>query len=264
MTRRATVLELEKVTKSFPAESGSLHVLDNISFEARDGQFLAAVGPSGCGKTTLLKIIMRLIDPDSGRVSVQRGNLMGRTLTHMVFQDLALFPWMTVSKNIQFPLKLLRVSQRERKLIAREKIKQVGLDGFENYYPHRLSGGMRQRVALARALASDPDLLLLDEPLAALDAQTRESLQEELAKALVNTGKTTLLVTHSIEEACFLSDRIVLLSSRPARVKKVVEVKTEGTLTERRTTTSFFELVRQIRNDLKDGRFPDSGPKKNR
>src|SRR2546425_4942344 len=132
MTRRATVLELEKVTKSFPAESGSLHVLDNISFEARDGQFLAAVGPSGCGKTTLLKIIMRLIDPDSGRVSVQRGNLMGRTLTHMVFQDLALFPWMTVSKNIQFPLKLLRVSQRERKLIAREKIKQVGLDGFEN------------------------------------------------------------------------------------------------------------------------------------
>ncbi|MBO8179444.1 MAG: ABC transporter ATP-binding protein [Archaeoglobus sp.] len=203
-------LTVEGLKKSY----GNLKVLDGVTFSVEEGEFVCLIGESGCGKTTILKIIAGLERPDEGRVDFKGVNRMG-----FVFQDDRLLPWKTVYGNIQFALKAMGIEDGE---VVRRIIDFVGLKGFENYYPKQLSGGMRQRVGIARALAVNPDLLLMDEPFASLDARTRERMQEELLRIV--GGKTVVFVTHSIDEAVYLADKIVILSPRPARVIRTVEV----------------------------------------
>jgi NitT/TauT family transport system ATP-binding protein len=203
---------------------GSVHALDDINLEFRRGELTSFLGPSGCGKTTLLKIIAGLLEPTAGEVEVS-----GRAVTGpgperaFVFQDFALMPWATVLRNAAFGLELRGVAQAEREDRARHYIGEVGLSGFENAYPHELSGGMRQRVGLARALAVEAEVLLMDEPFSAVDEQTRRKFQEDLIRLREIENKTFILVTHSIEEAVYLSDRIVLLTPHPGRVAEVID-----------------------------------------
>jgi NitT/TauT family transport system ATP-binding protein len=200
--------------------------LDAITLDVTPGEFLILLGPSGCGKSTLLQIIAGLEDPTRGEIRVGERN-GGQKLTSMVFQEYALFPWRTVMENVVFGPEVRRVPKAEREATARRLIDLVKLGGFESRYPHELSGGMRQRVALARALANDPAVLLFDEPLAALDAQTRRVLQDELARIWTETGKTFIYVTHSLQEAVLLGTRIVVMTARPGRIKRTLDVKLE-------------------------------------
>jgi len=201
--------------------------LESVSLDVAPGEFLIVLGPSGCGKSTLLQIIAALEPPSSGEIRFpmagRRTGTNGK-LTSMVFQDYALFPWRTVMGNVAFGPEVRKVPRAVREAEARRLIELVNLKGFEDRYPHELSGGMRQRVALARALANDPEILLFDEPLAALDAQTRRALQDELVRIWAETGKTFIYVTHSLPEAVLLGNRIVLLTARPGRIKQIVEV----------------------------------------
>jgi NitT/TauT family transport system ATP-binding protein len=223
------LLELRGVAKTWTiARTGERVVaLDSITLDVSPGEFLILLGPSGCGKSTLLQIVAGLEAPSSGIIqfpAARSRNGHGRKLTSMVFQEYALFPWRTVIANIVFGPEVRGVSAAERETDARRLIAMVGLGGFEKRYPHELSGGMRQRVALARALANDPEILLFDEPLAALDAQTRRVLQDELVRIWTETGKTFIYVTHSLEEAVLLGTRIVVMTARPGRIKQVVDV----------------------------------------
>jgi len=203
-----------------------VEVLGGVSFELKAGSFTSIIGPSGCGKTTLLRIIDGLIRPDSGQVIFNGAEVesppdkMG-----FVFQGFGLLPWRTVQKNVEFGLELRGVEPAVRAEIAQKYIQIVGLSGFENHYVHEISGGMQQRVGLARALSIDPDVLLMDEPFASVDMQTREILQRQLLQIVKGTvPKTTLFVTHNIDEAIYLSDEIVLLTTRPGMVKEIVKV----------------------------------------
>ena len=190
------------------------------------GEFLIFLGPSGCGKSTLLQIIAGLERPSGGdvRAATRAADGARRKLTSMVFQEYALFPWRTVLENVVFGPEVRKVPRAARDAAARRLIEMVHLGGFEHRYPHELSGGMRQRVALARALANDPEILLFDEPLAALDAQTRRVLQDELVRIWAETGKTFMYVTHSLQEAVLLGTRIVVMTARPGRIKQIVPV----------------------------------------
>jgi NitT/TauT family transport system ATP-binding protein len=203
-----------------------LAVLDGIDLTVNEGELVAIVGPSGCGKTSFLAAVDGLVKIDSGEINVD-----GRAVTApgpdraMVFQQDSLFPWYTVERNVMYGLELQRrLSRQERRDRAHGLIDLVGLSGFAEHYPHELSGGMRQRVNIARALALDPELLLLDEPFAALDAQTREFMQVELLKILARAGKTGLFITHQIDEAILLANRVAVFSARPAKVKEIVTV----------------------------------------
>ncbi|HEX6775289.1 MAG TPA: ABC transporter ATP-binding protein [Methylomirabilota bacterium] len=197
--------------------------LQSITLDVQPGEFLIFLGPSGCGKSTLLQIIAGLETPSAGEIRFPAAEGHGK-LTSMVFQDYALFPWRTVLGNVVFGPEVRRVPRGEREDTARRLIELVNLKGAEHRYPHELSGGMRQRVALARALANDPQILLFDEPLAALDAQTRRVLQDELLRIWTETGKTFVYVTHSLQEAVLLGSRIVLMTAGPGRIKRIVEV----------------------------------------
>ena len=197
--------------------------LQSITLDIQPGEFLIFLGPSGCGKSTLLQIIAGLEAPSAGEIRFPAADGHGK-LTSMVFQDYALFPWRTVLGNIVFGPEVRRIPRGEREAKARRLIELVNLKGAEHRYPHELSGGMRQRVALARALANDPQILLFDEPLAALDAQTRRVLQDELLSIWKETGKTFVYVTHSLQEAVLLGSRIVLMTAGPGRIKRIVEV----------------------------------------
>jgi NitT/TauT family transport system ATP-binding protein len=197
--------------------------LQSITLDVQPGEFLIFLGPSGCGKSTLLQIIAGLEAPSAGEIRFPAADGHGK-LTSMVFQDYALFPWRTVLGNVVFGPEVRRVPRGDREDTARRLIELVNLKGAEHRYPHELSGGMRQRVALARALANDPQILLFDEPLAALDAQTRRVLQEELLRIWKETGKTFVYVTHSLQEAVLLGSRIVLMTAGPGRIKRIVEV----------------------------------------
>lgn len=194
---------------------GTLKVLDGVTFSVDEGEFLCIIGESGCGKTTILKIIAGIEKADSGEIVFDSGGRIG-----FVFQDDRLLPWKTVYENVMFAVKATGLEVNTP--AVRETIELVGLSGFEDYYPKQLSGGMRQKAGIARALAVQPDLLLMDEPFASLDARTRERMQEELLKIVKR--KTVVFVTHSIDEALFLADRIVIFSPRPARVVRTVEV----------------------------------------
>jgi NitT/TauT family transport system ATP-binding protein len=196
-----------------------------LTFAVSNLEFLAIIGPSGCGKSTFLRIIDGLIPPDSGSVYLAGKEVTGPGKGRgMVFQGFDLFPWRTTLKNVEFGLELLGVPKAERTERSRYFIDLVGLRGFENAYPHQLSGGMQQRVGIARALAVDPEILLMDEPFGSLDVQTRDLLQDELARILERDKKTVLFVTHGIEEAIYLADRILVLSSRPAKIQMTIEV----------------------------------------
>jgi NitT/TauT family transport system ATP-binding protein len=225
-------VSIECVTKIYPGHSTKdqpVLALDDVSFEIADHEFCSIIGHSGCGKTTLLNMLAGFEHPTAGRIALD-GKAAGKpTWTRaMVFQDYALFPWLTVEQNISFGLEMKKVGLAAREAVIAHQISLVGLQGFEKRFPHQLSGGMRQRVSIARALAVDPEVLLMDEPFAALDAQNRALMQREMGRLLAEADlavrKTMVLVTHSIEEAILLSDRIVVLSSRPGRVKEVVNV----------------------------------------
>jgi NitT/TauT family transport system ATP-binding protein len=201
-----------------------VEALRDMSLDFPKGQLTSLLGPSGCGKTTLLKIIAGLLIPNQGEVYVN-----DQIVTEpgpdraFVFQDFALMPWASVIRNVAFGLELRKVAKSEREDIARKYIKQVGLDGFENSFPHELSGGMRQRVGLARALSVDSPVLLMDEPFSAVDEQTRRKFQEELLQLVKNENKTFIFVTHSIEEAVYVSDQVAILLPRPSRVSEIIK-----------------------------------------
>jgi NitT/TauT family transport system ATP-binding protein len=216
-----TKIGIRSVTKTF----GALTALDDVSLDIADGTFLSLVGPSGSGKSTLLDLLGGLATPTSGEVLIDGEPVRGPGLDRgVVFQQYALFPWRTARANVEFGLEGGRLGKRQRAERAREYLDLVGLSGFEDRYPHELSGGMKQRVAIARSLAYDPAVLLMDEPFAALDAQTREQLQDELLRIWRRTGKTIVFVTHGIDEAVYLGQRVAVLTSRPGRLKAVVDV----------------------------------------
>jgi NitT/TauT family transport system ATP-binding protein len=199
--------------------------LDGIDLEIAAGEFVVLVGPSGCGKSTLLDLLGGLTQPTGGRILLDGTPVTGPGLDRgIVFQQYALLPWRTAQGNVEFGLEATGVPRRQRGARAREFLDLVGLSGFEERHPHELSGGMRQRVAIARSLAYDPDVLLMDEPFAALDAQTRESLQDELLRIWQRTGKTVVFITHSIDEAVYLGQRVAVMTSRPGRIKQIVPV----------------------------------------
>lgn len=223
------ILELRNVIKSFSNPDGTrLEVLAGISFGVEEREFTCILGPSGCGKTTLLKLIAGLIAPDSGIILLDGNPITGPGLDRaMVFQEFGLFPWRSVRRNVEFGLELRGIPPDQRAQIAQEYIKLVGLEGFQDHYPYQLSGGMKQRVGIARALAVNPRILLMDEPFGALDAQTRNLMQDELIRIHEATRKTVVFVTHSVDEAVYLADKIVLLSARPAKIKLEMDLDLE-------------------------------------
>ena len=213
---------LSEICLSYRTQSGErLLALDHINLQVRAGEFLCIVGPSGCGKSTLLHLIAGLHQPTSGQILVDGKPIQGPgTDRILIFQELGLFPWLTVGQNVEFGMKMKGVSKAEREEKTRYYLRLVHLAQFKDSYTHQLSGGMRQRVALARALATEPDVLLMDEPFAALDAQTRDLLHDELERIWAETGRTIIFVTHNVREAVRLGDRVALLTFRPGRVKR--------------------------------------------
>lgn len=223
------VLDVRGVVKIYPGHGSDdepVKALADVSFTVRENEFCSILGHSGCGKTTLLNIMAGFDSATLGTLTLD-GRPVGKPGWEraMIFQDYALFPWLTVLGNVRFGLEMKRLPATERDEIAKRQIALVGLSGFEHRYPHQLSGGMRQRVAIARALAVDPSVLLMDEPFAALDAQNRSMLQDEMVRIFMEQRKTMVLVTHSIEEAIKLSDRIIVMTRRPGRVKADIEVR---------------------------------------
>lgn len=200
--------------------------LSNINLDVDKGEFIAIVGPSGCGKSTLLDILAGLTKQTSGEIFIDGKLITGPALDRgIVLQGYALFPWRTVKQNVEFGLEVKKITKEERQKISEHFIRFVGLEGFEDRYPVELSGGMKQRVAIARALAYDPEVLLMDEPFAAVDAQTRETMQDELLRIWDNTKKTIIFITHSIDEAVYLADRVVVLTGNPGTIKEIIPVK---------------------------------------
>jgi NitT/TauT family transport system ATP-binding protein len=199
--------------------------LQDIDLDVEQGEFVSIVGPSGCGKSTLLYLLGGLLRPDSGDIVARGKHVVGPGVDRgIVFQEYALFPWLTVGGNIEYGLKSAGMPAAERRRVIARYVELIGLGGFENSYPKELSGGMRQRVAIARTLAYEPEILLLDEPLGALDAQTRENMQDELLRIWKATGKTVVMVTHDVSEAVYLSTRVIVMSSRPGRIVEDVVI----------------------------------------
>jgi len=218
-------LELRQLNKHYLVENKPLAVLENIDLSIRPGEFFSVVGSSGCGKSTLLRLIIGLEKDFQGEILVNGKRVVGTSLDRgIVFQEHRLFPWLTVRDNVTASLLNTKLSAQEKRDSVQAHIEMVGLKGFENAYPAQLSGGMSQRVAIARALVSRPEILLLDEPFGALDALTRSHLQRELQSILLREGITAIMVTHDVEEAVFLGDRIVVMAPRPGRIKRIVEV----------------------------------------
>ncbi len=222
----AAGIELRDIHKTFRSKNQVVQVLGGIDLAIRPNEFLSIIGPTGCGKTTLLRVVASLTPADSGQVLIN-----GQVVTKpgperaVVFQQFGLFPWKNVLDNVKFPLVVRKFPDKEAALAAREQLRRVGLDNIESRFPHQLSGGMQQRVGLARALATDPAILLMDEPFGAIDAQTRELLQEELLKLWAEARKTVVFITHDLDEAVLMSDRIVVLSSGPGSVvREIVDV----------------------------------------
>ena len=251
MTSLESIISVRGISKVY---SGQVHALQDVDLDFPAGALTTLLGPSGCGKTTLLKIIAGLLAPNTGEVLVKGRKVTGPGPERaFVFQDFALMPWATVLRNVGFGLELRGMAEAKRHQIARRYIEQVGLAGFEDKYPHELSGGMRQRVGLARALAVDADVLLLDEPFSAVDEQTRRKFQEDLLRLREIERKTFIFVTHSIEEAVYLSDRIVLLSRRPGRVSQIIapQIDRSGTPDEIRRDRAYLDTVEEIWQGLR-------------
>lgn len=246
-------LSIEHVSKVFTNEMGEEVVaLGDISLDVEDGEFICILGPSGCGKTTLLRIIAGLDHPTGGRATVNGKEIAGPTPEMaMIFQEYSLYPWRTVIDNIAFGLEVRGVGKEERYARAKKYLALVGLEDFENSHTYELSGGMRQRVAVARALCVEPQVLLMDEPFGALDAQTRNSMQRELLDIWEKTKKTVIFVTHSVDEAVYLADRIVVLSSRPSRVQEVIPIRVPRPRD--RTSAEFAQVRRRVLSLIQGG-----------
>ena len=221
----ALMLILKNVTRTFISKENTINALDMVNLEVKDEEFICILGPSGCGKTTMLRIIAGLDKPTAGNVLLDgvRVDKPGQD-RGMVFQDYSLFPWRTVIDNIAFGPEVFGVEKKERYESAREYLKLLDLGKFENSFPYELSGGMRQRIAIVRALINNPKLLLMDEPFGALDAQTRNIMQSELLRIWEKKHKTILFVTHSVDEAVYLADRIVVMSARPGTIKEIFNI----------------------------------------
>lgn len=236
------ILKISGVSHTFTDSKKPVETLKHISFEALTGEFLSIVGPSGSGKSTLLRIIAGLIKPTHGEILLNTQKLA------MVFQNFGIFPWLTVQENIEFGLKMANMPRGERNPIVSKKIKEVGLAGFEKKYPKELSGGMRQRVGLARALAMNPELLIMDEPFSSLDAFTAEKLRLDLLEIWHKYKMTIIMVTHSVDEALELSDRILILTRRPAKIKQILKIQIVRPRDKR--SKLFFSLLDEITDQI--------------
>ena len=248
------LLVVDTLTKAFPTPEGVVTAIDRLSISVRQGEFFAVIGPSGCGKSTLFNVIGGLIGGFEGSVTVAGQRISGpHPSVGMVFQEESTFPWRTVTENVAFPLEVAGMKKADRHDRARHFIHMVGLDGFENRYPAELSGGMRQRVSLARTLASEPKILLMDEPFAALDEQTRLLLGDKVLQIQEELKQTTLLITHNITEAVQLADRILVMTYRPGTVKRVVEIDLPRPRTSEIVgSDAFGRYVAQIWSDLRE------------
>lgn len=224
---RPIALTCEHVSRVYAGQQGEISALEDVSFQVRASEFLVVVGPSGCGKSTLLKLIAGLLNPTAGTIRFQMENETDCPRTAMVFQEHGLFPWMTILDNVAFGLEMRGIARPARTAQTHTFLKQMGLDGFANAYPHELSVGMRQRAALARAFLTNPQCLLMDEPFSALDAQSKLVLQDELLRIWKAHRKTVIYVTHDIEEAVLLGDRVLLMSGRPGRVREEIPIPLE-------------------------------------
>ncbi len=228
MTPGAVRIAFENVSVRFPAQGGGhIQVVDDVTYDIRDREFVSIIGPSGCGKTTMMNMVAGFMKPSSGTVSLDGAPVSGPGPDRgVIFQEYGVFPWLTVKENIAFGLNLRanRVSAAERDEICHRYMRLMGLSDFANAWPRMLSGGMRQRLALARAYAVKPQFLLMDEPFGALDAQTRSAMQNLLLDVLSAEGKTVMLITHSVEEAVYLSNRIIVMTARPTRIREIIEV----------------------------------------
>ncbi len=220
-------ISFDKVMVEFPTANGPMRVLEDVSFDIRDGEFVSIIGPSGCGKTTLMNIVGGFVQPTQGQVLLDGKPVVGPGPDRgVIFQEYGVFPWLTVRQNIEFGLKLSanKTAAAEREEICQRYMKLMGLSDFASHFPKHLSGGMRQRLAIARAYAVRPQFLLMDEPFGALDAQTRSAMQDLLLEVLQSEGKTVMLITHSVEEAIYLSSRIVVVTARPARIRTIIDI----------------------------------------
>lgn len=262
MTADAAAVQVRGVNKQFQTATGIVHALENIDLTVQAGEFVSLIGPSGCGKSTLMRLIADLDDPTSGELTV-----FGKTATQarldqdygIAFQQAGLLPWRSVAANVALPLELHGVASAARRTRVAELLDMVGLTEFADRFPDQLSGGMQQRVAIARSLAEQPRLLLMDEPFGALDEMTREKMQTDLVRIAADTGAAVVFVTHSIPEAVFLSDRVVVMSPRPGRISQIVPMRLDAAdgREERdddlREASSFFEMVTEVREALHGG-----------
>lgn len=220
------IINFEAVKKTFGVDGAGFVALEKIDLTIADKEFIAIVGPSGCGKTTCLRMVAGFEFPTAGVVSVNGKRVTGPGPDRaVVFQQFALFPWKTVTENIAFGLRNKGVEKTEREQRIREAVNLMGLQGYEAAFPHQLSGGMQQRVAIARAYVLEPEVLLMDEPFGALDAQTRTTMQEELVRIARRNPRTVLFITHAVEEAVYLADRVVVMTRRPGRIKEVIDIR---------------------------------------
>lgn len=251
---RDAVLAIENLVKQFPTAEGMVAAVDSISFTVRSGEFMSVIGPSGCGKSTLFNIIGGLIEGHDGRVSVAGETIRGpHPAIGMVFQEESTFPWRTVVENVAFPLEIAGMAKAERLDRAQRFVHLVGLGGFEKRYPSELSGGMRQRVAIARTLAFEPKILLMDEPFASLDEQTRLLLGDTVLEIQQELQQTTLFITHNITEAVQLSDRILVMTYRPGRLKRMVDIDLPRPRSSEIVSSSAFgRYVAEIWHDLRE------------
>lgn len=256
-TEKIVAVNINKIYKVRQKDSEKLtefQALKNINLTVKKEEFLVIVGPSGCGKSTFLDMVAGLAQPTSGEIYMDEKLITGPALDRgIVLQGYALFPWRSIRKNVEFGLEIKKVPKKERAEISQRFIDLVNLHGFEDRYPHELSGGMKQRVAIARALAYDPEVLLMDEPFAAVDAQTRESLQEELLRIWEKTKKTIIFITHSIDEAIFLADRVVVMSANPGEIKETINIALPRPRDGIRASAEFGRLRQKIWQLLQTG-----------
>ena len=245
---RKVKVQIKGVEKIYEGRNGKTVALNGVDMDIYDNEFICVVGPSGCGKSTLLNIIAGLHEPTAGEVLVDGVKVEGTGVDRgVVFQQYALFPWLTVKKNVEFGLRIKKLPPEEQEATAMKYIKMVGLEKFVNAYPKELSGGMKQRVAIARAYAAEPEVLLMDEPFGALDAQTRTQLQSELLETWERDRKTCFFITHDVDEAIILAQKVIIMSARPGRIKEIVDITIPYPRTqETKMSPEFLELKNHI------------------
>jgi len=253
------IVQVDEASRRFTTKRQDTVALSRVSLSVREGEFVCLLGPSGCGKSTLLNLVAGFDFPDSGQVLIDGKAVTGPGPDRIVvFQEPALFPWMGVRANVEFGLRLAGVGRAERRDTAERYLQLVGLERFGRSFVHELSGGMKQRVQLARSLAVDPRILLMDEPFAALDAQTRDNLQEELQRIWAATKKTILFVTHNVREAVLLADRVVVMSPSPGRIKRIIEVPLEHPRNP--DAHAVVDLAADIREELRNAEHTAAAP----